>query len=364
MGVMVAGLVMMAIGAGAAKNLTGAFFTDTEISTGNTFTAGRIDLVVNQQNPLASKVVELGPMDPGSESIITKNLVVTDNPSNIWMQIKDIVGSQGTSTEPECVAESGTWTGTECSSPINPKFDLETQIYYYLSVCLDDNGNYVCDSGETKVESFMAKDAETLATLNGKWVQLWKSLPSGKILIIEQSFHFKSTAGNEYQGDVVTFTEIFGAYQLGAPTPTGNTLELENKNPTTWMPIIDGRSGTLTYNQAGPTFDYTFTGQGLQASTNYCLIYYAEPWAGNHPGALIATMTTDGSGSVTQSASVNLNMDLPTSPDYRYPAGAKIWLVPCSGYDSVNKKITGWNPTSYLFENNPILINYDDTDAP
>jgi hypothetical protein len=207
----------------------------------------------------------------------------------------------------------------------------------------------------------MDKDKETLATLNGKWIELWKDLPPNTQLIVIQNFHFNESAGNEYQGDQITFTENFAAYQLEAPTPTGNILYLENKDATTWTNITDGMSGTLAYNSAGPTFDYTFTGQGLQASTDYCLIYYADTWAGNNPGAFIADMTTDGTGAVTKTGSAALGISLTTLPDPRYPAGAKIWLVPCSDYNSNTRTtgpITTWDPTKFLFENNPILINY------
>ena len=41
--------------------------------------------------------------------------------------------------------------------------------------------------------------------------------------------------------------------------------------------------------------------------------------------------------------------------------GAKIWLIPSSDYDNETKKLTAWNPTTYLFETD--LITYDDSDT-
>jgi len=363
---LVIGLTAVAIG-GA---MTGAFFSDTETSTGNFVRAGMIDLTVNGGNPLTSEVVEIGDMKPGYNIIITKNLTVTDNPSNVWMQITDVVGSQGDDSEPECKEEDGTWdeVNDDCSNEQNPVDNLETQIYYDLMVCVD-NGNRVYDDGTdncTVIYSFAEKDKETLASLDGKWIQLAQNLQPNTMVWIFQSFHFNEEAGNEYQGDNVTFTENFAAYQLEAPTPTGNILYLENKNPNTWEPLYgDGMNGTLEYNSAGPTFDYTFNGHGLQGNTQYCLIYYADGWPGNNPGALIATMTTLNNGTVTKTDSVDLGMDLPDSADANYPAGAKIWLVLCDDYNSSTKSMKWpWHPTEYLFENNPVLINYEDTDAP
>ena len=49
-------------------------------------------------------------------------------------------------------------------------------------------------------------------------------------------------------------------------------------------------------------------------------------------------------------------MDLPDSDDANYPDGAKIWLVLSDDYDGTNTKMTAWNPTEYLFENNLITF--------
>jgi len=370
---LVIGLTAIAIGGG----MTGAFFSDTETSTGNFVRAGMIDLTVNGKNPLDSQVVTIHDMKPGYNIIITKNLTVTDNPSNVWMQITDVVGSQGNDSEPECKEENGVWdeVNDDCSNEQNPVDNLETQIYYDLTVCVDD-GNGVYDNGTdncTVIYSFAEKDKETLASLEGKWIQLAKNLSPDTMVWIFQSFHFNEEAGNEYQGDMVTFTENFAAYQLEAPGPTGtgtNTgiLKMENKNPDTWEPYYnDSMNGTLEYNFAGPTFDYTFNGQGLQPNTEYCLIYYADcsadGWPGNCPGALIGNASTGSGTTLSFSDNKELNMDLPDPADYNYPAGAKIWLVPCADYDKTEHKMTAWNPTTYLFENDPVLINYDDTEV-
>jgi hypothetical protein len=46
-----------------------------------------------------------------------------------------------------------------------------------------------------------------------------------------------------------------------------------------------------------------------------------------------------------------------TSPDnYKHCTGAKIWLVPSSGYDTATKSLTTWVPSNYLFETD--LIAY------
>lgn len=156
---------------------------------------------------------------------------------------------------------------------------------------------------------------------------------------------------------------------------SGSPLNLVEKDTTTWQPVVDGASGVLSFNTEGVTFDYTFTASGLEPNTNYSLIYYADPESGNHPGALIDTITSDGSGAITQSNSINLNMDLPSDPDsnmlvphnvppdnYANPFGAKVWLVPSECYDANSKSVISWQFSRFLLETN--LINYDDTDSP
>jgi len=142
--------------------------------------------------------------------------------------------------------------------------------------------------------------------------------------------------------------------------PASCLLTLHEKD-SGWNIVSDGAYGELFYNCSGAEFEYAFYGTGLTASTGYSLIYYADPWTGDNPGAWIAAGTSDGSGNIVLSGSVDLGIDLPTSPDTN--PGAKIWLVLSSDYNSgtaATGPMTGWNPTEYLFEHN--LITYNDTD--
>ena len=165
--------------------------------------------------------------------------------------------------------------------------------------------------------------------------------------------------------------------------PTSRTLILKNKDAN-WDAIQDSTQGTLTYNISGSTFSGTFQATGLPADVEYSLIYYADKgdrfgnWGGDNPGALIDTFMAASGNIASTAVNTELNMDLPdpndwnanASPnycdnnngydDYNTCVGAKIWLVPSSDYDSGTKKLTAWNPTTYLFETD--LIIYNDTD--
>ncbi|MCJ7805156.1 hypothetical protein MUP46_00745 [Patescibacteria group bacterium] len=177
----------------------------------------------------------------------------------------------------------------------------------------------------------------------------------------------------KYIGILVCLALVFMGLAFVQPTLAttyDSSLDLVNKDPSTWA-IIGTIQGTLDYFESGNTFAFTFSATGLEATTNYSLIYYANPWPGNNPGKLIGTGLSDGSGGLTISGTPDLNMSLPTPPDsnmvvphnvppdnYAHAYGAKIWLVPSSDY--AEPAVTSYQPTRFLFETD--LINYTDTD--
>ena len=143
-----------------------------------------------------------------------------------------------------------------------------------------------------------------------------------------------------------------------------NTAHLnlfEKDGDPDWNIVDDGAWGKMKFNLSGPTFDFVFNGKGLEPNTEYSLIYYADPWPGDKPGALIAEGISNKGGNIHLEGFTELNMDLPDPADENYPDGAKIWLVLSEDYDKDNTKMIAWNPEKYLFENN--LITYDDTEV-
>jgi len=154
-------------------------------------------------------------------------------------------------------------------------------------------------------------------------------------------------------------------------------LVLLPKDSSDWSVIPGEAVGYLFYTIVAPEFGYSFAATGLEADTEYCLIYYADKpdrfvdWGGNNPGALIGNFTADGGGNVVAEGWTELNMSLPHSNDanvneyvynlapdyYAHPCGAKIWLVPADCYDE--PEVVSWTPSRFLFETD--LICYIDT---
>jgi hypothetical protein len=218
------------------------------------------------------------------------------------------------------------------------------------------------------------------------------------MIVGEKRKNEKKVIGILFAAILVMSVAAIGAVAVAKPPtdkipngPAGNSniahLYLCEKDPTTWQIVEDGAWGKMKYNLEGPTFDFVFNGHGLENNTNYSLVYYADYnrtsspqlWGGDNPGALIANGTSNEEGNIHLAGSIELNMDLPCSPDwninptpdycdyhntfddYDHCSGAKIWLVPSADYNATAKKVIEWNPTEYLFESD--LITYDDTEV-
>jgi predicted ribosomally synthesized peptide with SipW-like signal peptide len=319
------GLLASVIGVG-----TYAYFSDTETSTGNTMTAGTLDLKVwdgTAWSDGTGPLVTITDMKPSYEMwSAPMYLKVVDNPAKLWMRLANVTCVTNGTTEPELATGDPTnWL------PGVTDFQIR----------VDGTAGSMMKMGD----------------IIGAWLPLTNTTSVGQQVKVEQYFHLVDTAGNEYQSDQCTFNVEFLAHQtndLSVP------LVLENKNPSDWSIINDGRYAVLNFIPSGPKFVYDLKGYGLTPSTQYSLIYYADPWPGNHSGAFIAQGSTDGSGGLSLSGSVELGMNLASSPDANHP-WAKIWLVPSSNYSQATTSMIAWNPADYLFETR--TIQYDDTDV-
>jgi len=170
-------------------------------------------------------------------------------------------------------------------------------------------------------------------------------IPVGGHMKVTQSYHFSANAGNEYQGDTLSFDITVKAEQLK------NTVTMVHKTGSNWDTIDHSQaaSAVLAYKMNNDTFNYDLAVNGLTASANYVVVSGTNPYNGPDTVQLVA-FTTDGSGNYNVTGQVeDLNKDL---------TNAKVWVIPASDWTGPTGPMTGWNGANYLFE--IALIDYVD----
>ena len=340
-------LGIIGIVAAVAIGGTIAYFSDTETSVGNTIIAGTIDIAVDDQNAWTETftIDDLKPGETENKDFRVNN--VGSNPVNLSKKLFNIEGDQGTASEPECVKEAGNWNDTDktCDNPANVYYNIQDHIYYDLSVKVHENGGNLIwwqeiETGNRILTNVYPND--------NTYIDLGM-IPVGGYMIVHQSYHFDENAGNEYQGDTLTFDMEFKGEQLVSQADGYTTVALENKSGDPDWTILsgDGVEGTLAYKTKGAKFDYNFSGK-VNADAKYTLIYVGS--SDNYPctGSVILgsdDFTTTGG---TLSGQIDVGGDI---------SDGKIWLVPTSSYSG--NMMTSWPEANILFETG--LINYEET---
>lgn len=343
-------LALIGVAAAIAIGGTVAYFSDTETSVGNTFTAGTIDISIDGQNPWTDTFT-LADMKPCYTDYINfkiENDLADPNPVNIFKKI--IVKSEGTGviSEPECKDQGGDWTdngsgaGTCAFVNGDDQNDLSNVIWYDLKVWVHNvNGAEIWHQ-----TIYVDDDKQSINDVYATGEIFLGMIPAGGYMLVEQSYHLKPEAGNKYQGDIMTFDiEVKGIQLYG-------TAWLENKDISDDWRIVhtDNYEGTLTYKVKHPTFDFSFTGKAQLTGTEYVLV--AGPNAAD-PTIELGRNTTGGAGDITINGTVNTG-------DMK---DAKIWLVPASNWtgNSVNWP-SPWTASDGTFLWETGLIWYEDTD--
>ena len=144
----------------------------------------------------------------------------------------------------------------------------------------------------------------------------------------------------------------------GTPQITTALVQKDYTDPAWPVANWPDTYAEMRYWESGPTFDYWLKGYGLQPSTWYYLIYYADLWPGNNPGGKLGVALTDANGYLEMAYSLNLGYDLPHPDDDNYGTCAKVWIVPMSDYDADISSMIAWNPGNYLFEYQMVDYEY------
>jgi predicted ribosomally synthesized peptide with SipW-like signal peptide len=179
-----------------------AYFSDTETSTGNTFTAGTVDLNLDGGNTNVVKftVGDVKPGDNGTGTWTVTNAGSIDG----YLDLENVSVTEGTgaTTDPELVDE--------------PTHADTTQLGNYLMVHIfvDTNDNGSWDTGEADIFGTNASPA-AINTIAGSY-DLSLSLTQGSTDYITLVWSVPISADNRIQGDNVTLDITFELQQRAA----------------------------------------------------------------------------------------------------------------------------------------------------
>lgn len=187
---------------------THSYFSDTETSTGNTFTAGTIDLSVNEGNPLQITISDIKPGEYYETGAIEVENIGT-NPGILGIQVKNVVDDGNGYNEPEHEAD-----------PTDKINDISN--WTWIEAWIDWSGNGEMEGDEIVLldKLFSIRDIEDLE------IKIGKIDPTISYNMYFK-FHLSPDTGNEYQSDKTTFDLEFSFVQ-----EAGKELSNIFENPT------------------------------------------------------------------------------------------------------------------------------------
>jgi hypothetical protein len=177
-------VIVLAMVAVFSSGMIYAYFDDTETSSGNSFTAGTLDLKVNTvDNPTSTFTVSnVYPGATGSVSVTLTNSGTIAG--NLATSIISVTNAPGTTPEPEAAL------------PTTDNGELGANML--VTIWVDTDGDGSLDTGETSLYSGTLNAATGSLTVG--------NLAGGASTHIGISYSVPTTVGNVIQGDICTFS--------------------------------------------------------------------------------------------------------------------------------------------------------------
>jgi predicted ribosomally synthesized peptide with SipW-like signal peptide len=181
-----------------------AYFSDTETSTGNTFTAGTLDLNLDGGNTNVVKFT-VSDVKPGDNSGGTWTVANVGSIAG-YLDLENISVSEaiGTTTDPELADEVPPGTDT-----------AQLGNYLMVHIFVDTNNNGSWDSGETDI---LGTDAAPVAinTIASSYALDLSLAANGGTNYITLLWSVGTATDNRIQGDSVTLDITFELQQMAA----------------------------------------------------------------------------------------------------------------------------------------------------
>jgi len=214
--VLIIGVVAVSAGAG-----TWAFFSDTETSVSNSFTAGTLDLVLTGGDQAGDSVTDTfdtpdywAPGEDYTGEILTVSNAGTIDAATVKLTVA-IGNSGGLLNEPECEAENGVWDVTTCTSDPDDPIVIDDVISNHIIITQLDypaTGTSIIGAIQTAI-SDPTPGSLTLAELGTLTNYNLGALAGGADAELEMTVQLDSGVTNEHQGDSSSITMTFLADQ-------------------------------------------------------------------------------------------------------------------------------------------------------
>ena len=188
MSILMIGVVAMAAGVG-----TLAYFSDTETSTGNTFTAGTLNLTVDDQDGANIVKFTVSDIKPGDSDVGTWKLVNAGSLDG-YIDLENISVTDEENVNPE--------SETNTTEPGDLGANMDVVLFWDDGAGGGTAGNGVQDGNETTIYSGKLKDIASSYDEN-------YPLANGATTYVSMNWSVASTVGNDIQGDKSTLNIAF-----------------------------------------------------------------------------------------------------------------------------------------------------------
>ncbi|MBD3366391.1 hypothetical protein GF360_03595 [candidate division WWE3 bacterium] len=224
---------------------TSAYFSDTETSEENTFTAGTINIAVDGESPWTTTgTFSIDDMKPGY--VFYRDAEITNignNPADIWKRLSNMAYADGETSDAE---EPG--SDNNIGAVIRYDMSIDDEVLF------DVDAGYVLDEGPHQL-------AETTA-VEGLYMYLGRLEP-GESMTVTQSYHMDPSVGNWAQGDIMTLDVEFYAQQTsGGATAPSPELEALAKDNLDYLDIAASDTADMQLHDAKGWLDYAQGGYG------------------------------------------------------------------------------------------------------
>lgn len=191
---------------------TTAYFSDTETSTGNTFTAGTLDLTLEESDGVPITLTNMAPGDSASGTITVQNSGTGSMAGKLYATSNYVESDGGDTSAPD--GEGINMTEDEVAKMLLiTDFTADGDNILSQIPDVDDDGRITVYDMVNDITGLSLSDYSSPGRLE-TWYSYDDNMISGGSHDYSLTVEFDSSADNRYQGDGITLTFTFLLTQL------------------------------------------------------------------------------------------------------------------------------------------------------